>query len=94
MRCGKKEELEVTAKNGYGIWADSTPKNLHRRAASVKSNGACKEEYLKTLRICPKIGKGPTSSEKPILLPCEGRCDCLRGSHKRKMAEVVLCVKR
>ena len=42
----------------------------------------------------PQNRKGPTSSRKPILLPREGRWDCLSGSHKRKMAKAVPCMKR
>ena len=57
MRSGKEEKLKVPVKNGQGIWAGSTPKDLRRGVAGIKSSRTCKEEYPKTLQVCSKMGR-------------------------------------
>lgn len=54
MRSGKEDKSEVPADNGQGIWAGSTPENLRREAAGIKSSGTRKEKYPKTLQVWSK----------------------------------------
>lgn len=96
MRSGKEDKLEVPADNGQGIWAGSTPENLHRGAAGIKSNGTRKEKYPKTLQVWSKVGRPLHCQRDPrqwVLLPCKGGWDLSSESHKWKVAKAVLCVK-